>query len=145
MNRKTRYTYVGRRVLSGGVLAYAYQDANEPADLHVFKKPLRSGIQVGTILDVVEDGRSVITAGEDAPQVAGTNADHRVTEGWAGESAAAEVLHARTALDRRKAREVPDPLGEAFEALQRAYSACRGHGQRAAFIDYVNARIQGVR
>lgn len=137
-----RLTYTGRRLKSGGGLAYRYR-REATGDLYVFAKNLRSGTPIGATLEVQETPSGVLAEGRRviAEQLATTE---EIAE-WSAAEAADVVLHERELQSRRSARQVETPLDDALQTLADAYGKLSGIGRRAAFIDYVSAAIQGAR
>jgi hypothetical protein len=148
MEQRISLAYAGRRLKQTGGLAYKYVEIESGAT-RLYKSQLIKGQNVGTLTSYAQtdDGSILVssTKPELQPQTIGEYNDPVAVKQWAAQEAADVVLDAREKQNRRRDREVNPPLAGAVAELRIAYQGLRGVGQRAAFIDWVNASIQGAR
>lgn len=114
----TTLTYAGRRVTTGGQLAYFYAD--EDGHLRGFKKALVTGAPIGARVELrsEEDG-SYWSAGTNGPRVVGHAEDPRLIP-WAAEDRAAVAEQSARAESKRIARAGVDPLKAQLEPVREA-------------------------
>lgn len=139
VTRRVRLVFMGRRLKASGGLGWLFRE-EESEEMHFYSRALLPGLVVGTVIEVSmteDDG----VLGSERLVVGSVSGDEVL--GWAAKEASEVTLDARQALSRKVQRGVEQPLADALATLRTAYGAVSGVGRRAAFIDWVNASIQG--
>lgn len=143
--------YAGRR-MSGTKVLYAYAVVKSlvpEEELRYWGKKLRDTKIGGTFTaDRVVDGNpesfSLRGASEPGRNVI-SYVPQSIITAWQAEDAAAATMLAKIALDRKTKNAVSDPLEYHLSELGKAYAKIGSFAARAAFIEYVTAKVGGGR
>ncbi|MFF2053854.1 hypothetical protein ACFVU2_19775 [Leifsonia sp. NPDC058194] len=136
---EVQLTYAGRRLTTRGTLAYFYLDPNE-GKLRGFKKPLATGLKVGTIIRV-HDEDGYYTSGPLGPVAVGHSSDAAQLLQWSAEQEADVALHAQAADSKRIVAAGNDPMREALEPIRRQLAAMSS-ARRSAAIGWIITYLQ---
>lgn len=132
-------TYAGRRLTTRNTLSYFYYEASV-GKMRGFRKPLMTGLKVGTIIRVHDDD-GVHIAGPLAPVAIGHSTDTDKLLQWSAEQEADVALHAQTVESKRIAAAGNDPMREALEPI-RDQLAAMSTARRAATIGWIITYLQ---
>jgi hypothetical protein len=140
MTTEHQLVYAGRRLTVRDTLAYFYFSLSD-GKLHGYKRPLASGLKVGTIVRIHEDGDSYYANGPLAPTAIGQFQDQEKLLHWSAAQEADVALHAQKAESKRIASAGIDPMREALDPV-RDELASMTSVRRAAAIGWIITYLQ---